>query len=111
MTWGVKIHCNQPVDADVLARLQSEYDAVFMGVGLGRSLGLDIPGNSRMADGLALLEAVQNGERPDIDGEVAVVGGGNTAVDVAPLTGSPGRPSDDPLPPETTGHAGLRTRD
>jgi len=80
---GVRIHCNRPVDADVLARLQSEYDAIFMGFGLGRSLGLDIPGNSRMADGLALLEAVQNGERPDVDGEVAVVGGGNTAVDVA----------------------------
>lgn len=80
---GVKIHCNRPVDADILARLQSEYDAVFMGFGLGRSLGLNIPGGSRMADGLALLEAVQNGERPDAAGEVAVVGGGNTAVDVA----------------------------
>ncbi|WP_319524219.1 FAD-dependent oxidoreductase [uncultured Desulfosarcina sp.] len=80
---GVRIHCNQPVDADVLARLQSEYDAVFMGFGLGRSLGLDIPGGSRMADGLSLLEAIQNGDTPDVGGEVAVVGGGNTAVDVA----------------------------
>jgi len=80
---GVKIHCNRPVDADLLARLQSEFDAVFMGFGLGRSLGLDIPGGSQMTDGLALLEAVQNGERPDVAGEVAVVGGGNTAVDVA----------------------------
>jgi NADPH-dependent glutamate synthase beta subunit-like oxidoreductase len=80
---GGRIHCNRPVDADALARLQSEYDAVFMGFGLGRSLDLDIPGSSRMADGLALLEAIQNGERPDVDGEAAVVGGGNTAVDVA----------------------------
>jgi len=77
---GVKIHCNQSVDADFLARLQASYDAVFLGVGLGRSLSLDIPGSEYMADGLALLEAIQRGTLPHVDGEVAVIGGGNTAI-------------------------------
>jgi NADPH-dependent glutamate synthase beta subunit-like oxidoreductase len=80
---GVKIHCNQSVDADVLARLQASCDAVFLGVGLGRSLSLDIPGSEHMADGLALLEAIQRGAPPGVNGEVAVIGGGNTAIDVA----------------------------
>jgi len=43
---------------------------------------LDIPGSHRMEDGLALLEAIQNGNPPEIKGDVAVIGGGNTAVDV-----------------------------
>jgi len=80
---GVKIHCRQPVDADFLSRLQASCDAVFLGGGLGRPVSLGIPGSPYMADGLALLEAIQNGASPDVSGEVAVIGGGNTAIDVA----------------------------
>ncbi len=79
---GVRIHCNQPVDADRVARLQAEYDAVFMGFGLGKALALNLPGSHCMEDGLALLETIQSGIRPEVSGDVAVIGGGNTAVDV-----------------------------
>jgi NADPH-dependent glutamate synthase beta subunit-like oxidoreductase/Pyruvate/2-oxoacid:ferredoxin oxidoreductase delta subunit len=79
---GVRIHCNQSVDAARIARLQADYDAVFMGFGLGQPLLLKTPGSQCMQDGLALLEAIQRGDRPAVSGDVAVIGGGNTAVDV-----------------------------
>ena len=79
---GVKIHCGNPVNVEDLNHLKTAYDAVFLSLGLGRSLSMDIPGCQYMSDGPALLEAIQNGERPAVRGEVAVIGGGNTAVDV-----------------------------
>lgn len=60
-----------------------EHDAVFLGVGAQRSrdLGVDDPGG--VASGLEFLRDVNRGHAPRLDGRVAIIGGGNTAVDVA----------------------------
>lgn len=61
------------------------YDALFIGIGaqLGVMLegeGCDLPG---VVDGLAFLRAVNTGESFPIGRKVAVIGGGNTAIDCA----------------------------
>lgn len=59
------------------------HDATFVAVGAWSSMTLGVEGEELARDGLALLEAVRRGERVPVEGPVAVIGGGNTAMDVA----------------------------
>lgn len=59
------------------------YDAVFLAIGAWTPNPLGIEGQELAQDGLAFLEAVRRGEAPQVKGPVAVIGGGNTAMDVA----------------------------
>jgi glutamate synthase (NADPH/NADH) small chain len=82
---GVEFHMNTTVDADMLDRLESEHDAVFLGVGLGaiHRLGLsreDMPG---ITNALTLIADYKRGATTGISGRVAVIGAGNTAIDAA----------------------------
>ncbi|MEE4607959.1 MAG: FAD-dependent oxidoreductase [Desulfobacteraceae bacterium] len=80
---GVAIHCNRPVNPDTLAEMAARCDAVLVGAGLAATLRLNISGEGAVIDGLSFLEQVQTGSAPAVGGEVAVIGGGNTAIDVA----------------------------
>jgi 2-oxoacid:acceptor oxidoreductase delta subunit (pyruvate/2-ketoisovalerate family) len=82
---GVGIHCGKEVSEEFLAQLRDFYDAVFLGGGQRHGSRLDIPGedSSNVKDGLAFLQRVKKGDTPTLKGTVAVIGGGNTAVDVA----------------------------
>ncbi len=74
-----------------LAELQDEYDAVFLGVGLGsvNDLGLaneDIEGVLNAVDYIAELRQAKNmGDLP-IGQRIVVIGGGMTAIDIAVQT-------------------------
>ena len=61
------------------------YNAVFLGCGHSRSRKLEIPGEDLegIEDGLAFLKRIRHGERPRPDGLSVIIGGGNTAIDVA----------------------------
>ncbi|MGE5850095.1 MAG: FAD-dependent oxidoreductase, partial [Candidatus Methylomirabilota bacterium] len=61
------------------------YAAVFLATGAGRERGLEIPGAPREAlvGGLALLAELNGGRGSVLGDRVAVVGGGNTAMDAA----------------------------
>jgi glutamate synthase (NADPH/NADH) small chain len=63
----------------------STFDAVFLGVGLGDDVPLDLPGDDLdgVWESLPFVEALKNGEPIEIGRRVAVIGGGNTAIDVA----------------------------
>jgi len=68
-----------------LAALREEYDAVFLGVGLGSSTSIistdeDVEG---VLDALAFLEDAKSGRLASMQGRVAVLGAGNTAMDAA----------------------------
>ena len=77
---GVKIGTDITID-----RLKKEYDAVFLGLGLmsSRSLGVDGEDGKGVEPGLDFLRRVNSGEKVDPGAKVVVVGGGNTAMDVA----------------------------
>jgi len=81
---GVEIKRNTRVES--LDELFSQgYDAVFLALGAPEGIPMGIPGEDdpRVLDGISLLKAVSLGEETDIAGDVAVVGGGNVAIDVA----------------------------
>jgi len=82
---GLNIHCNQSIAKDFLRQAGDAYDAVFLGCGHARIPPLRVPGEDCgcVLDGLNFLRAVNCGEAPVLDGIVAVIGGGNTAIDVA----------------------------
>lgn len=63
----------------------SDFDAVFLGVGLGDDVRLHLPGDELdgVWESLRFVEALKTGEPIDLGRAVAVIGGGNTAVDVA----------------------------
>ncbi len=83
---GVEIRTGVRVGEDVsLAEIRRDHEAVFLGVGAGagaplRVEGGDLPG---VTDGIRFLGAVKAGERVELGERVAVIGGGNTAVDCA----------------------------
>ncbi len=81
--FGVTIQCNTPVTPSFLKTARSRYSASFIGCGLGRSLQMKIPGEEMAFDGIEFLNTMRLGTAVDFHGAAAVVGGGNTAVDVA----------------------------
>jgi NADPH-dependent glutamate synthase beta subunit-like oxidoreductase/ferredoxin len=80
---GVNIFCRKPLTANLLEKIHLEYDALFIGCGYARSIALKIEGGHLACDGLDFLRRLQGEEMVSFSGRAAVIGGGNTAVDVA----------------------------
>ncbi len=80
---GVNIHFKTPVTASQLEKIYGEYDGLFIGCGYGRSIALRIDGGHLAYDGLEFLRRFHQGEKMSFAGQTAILGGGNTAVDVA----------------------------
>src|SRR3954466_53371 len=84
---GIDLRLNQRVTADGLAKLLKEFDAVFLGVGLGHTYPLGIPGEDLPGVWESLDFIFQPHPNPYTEGEVGrgvlVIGAGNTAIDVA----------------------------
>ena len=84
---GVEFRCGVEVGRDVtIQQLRAEgYEAFYLAAGAWKSVRLGVPGEDKanVWDGLRFLEDIGRGARPDVGGRVAVIGGGNTAMDVA----------------------------
>jgi NADPH-dependent glutamate synthase beta subunit-like oxidoreductase len=80
---GVTLHCRTPVTTDMIEGFKTRYDALFIGCGYGRSIDLKINGAHTAMDGLQLLNRLRTDENVTLTGKAAIIGGGNTAVDVA----------------------------
>jgi glutamate synthase (NADPH/NADH) small chain len=84
---GLDLRLNQRITAAALKSLLHDFDAVFLGVGLGRTLPLGIEGEDLPGVWEALDFIFQTHTRPFADCEVGrhvlVIGAGNTAIDVA----------------------------
>ncbi|KXG77693.1 NADPH-Fe(3+) oxidoreductase subunit beta [Fervidicola ferrireducens] len=81
---GVEFVTGCKVGKDVsLEYLRSKYDAVFLAIGAWKSSKLRCPGEELpgVMGGIDFLRAVAKGEPVDMGKKVAVVGGGNTAMD------------------------------
>jgi glutamate synthase (NADPH/NADH) small chain len=85
---GVEIRCGVEIGKDVsLADLEQQFDAVFIGIGLGETDTLGVEGESLEGsmDALTFIEQTKVKKFGDVavGKRVAVIGGGNTAIDVA----------------------------
>jgi len=83
---GVEFRCGTEVGKDVsVADLEKEFDAFFVGVGLGGSPKLGIPGEDlpEVVQALAFIAQIhtQPLHEVPVGNRVAVIGGGNTAID------------------------------
>ncbi len=85
LSLGVTARTGAFLDADGVARLAAQNDAVIVAAGLPRLTALDAPGVELdgVRQGIRFLDAVRKGEAPRLSGHVVVVGGGNTAIDCA----------------------------
>lgn len=84
---GVELRSGTRVGTDIgLDELRRDYDAVFLGLGAHKGRPLPLEGFEQ-ADhcrtGVEFLAEVNRGEIARMNGHVVVVGGGNTAMDVA----------------------------
>ncbi|MCC6379953.1 MAG: FAD-dependent oxidoreductase, partial [Burkholderiales bacterium] len=87
MRMGIDLRLREAVDAGRLARLLGEFDAVFLAIGLGRTAPLRLAGEE--LDGVwESLDFIRQThtlpiEKCRVGRNVLVIGGGNTAIDVA----------------------------
>ena len=85
--FGFQVFYNSPVrTADDLSRIEKEYDAIFIGIGLGQTAATGIPGED-LPGVMGAVEFVEqlrmNQEKTGVPAKVIVLGGGNTAMDAA----------------------------
>ena len=86
---GIEVRNDVALGTDfTLAGLRDEYDAVFIGIGLGsaNSLGIDnekLPGVENAIDYIADLRQAEDKSKLPVGENVVVIGGGMTAIDIA----------------------------
>ena len=83
---GVELRLGTRIESrEQLEALTADVDAVFLGVGLGADTEVSYPGDDLHGvwESLPFIEAIKSGKPPRVGGRVLVIGGGNTAIDVA----------------------------
>ena len=97
---NIRLHLSSPVDLGgegdplkiSLEKLRQEFDAVFLGVGAHKSTLMQIPGEDLhgVFSGIQFLRLVnlnqlglENAKSPKVGKRVAIIGGGNVAIDSA----------------------------
>lgn len=83
---GVEFHFGVSVGGDIaVEELERTYSAIFLAVGLGPAEPLRIPGAelSHLVDALRFIAAYKTADPIPVGRRVAVIGGGNTAIDAA----------------------------
>jgi dihydropyrimidine dehydrogenase (NAD+) subunit PreT len=85
---GIEIKYNQELGKDItLSQLKKEYDAVYLGIGVGVARQLDIPGEKLegVVDAIQFIYDLRSKGYPavPVGDKVAVIGMGMTAIDAA----------------------------
>ncbi len=82
---GVEIKTSHNVTKDEFLELKKDYDYIHISVGAQKSRFMNIEGedNNEVVGFLEFLKDVREGKIKKLDGDILVVGGGNSAMDVA----------------------------
>ncbi len=83
---GVEFRFGVSIESEeALKELESEFDILFLGVGLGAMQQLGVPGEDAQGvmNALELIASYKTGRLRTLEGTVIVVGAGNTAIDAA----------------------------
>ena len=82
---GVEIRTGTPFAEDLNLDGLKNYQAVFIATGAHRGRDLHIPGERRKGvfSGLDLLKKINLSKKAKLGDKIAIIGGGNTAIDVA----------------------------
>ncbi len=81
---GVKIFTNYKIGVDIsFDKIKEEYDAVLLGIGAWVSTGTGCPGedSNGVIGGIDFLRKIVRNEPISLGDKVAIIGGGNTAMD------------------------------
>ncbi|MBW6514566.1 MAG: FAD-dependent oxidoreductase [Candidatus Syntrophosphaera sp.] len=83
---GMKIEYNKSLGKDIqLKNLCAQYDAVYLAIGAQKAVPMPVKGSDQQGCylGVDFLKAHSLGNTPPLGKKVAIVGGGNTAIDCA----------------------------
>ena len=84
---GFNIKYNSEITSkDQLKKLESDYDAIFLGVGLGKTASLQLEGEDKegVIGAVEFIEDLRmNHHKVMVPNKVVIIGGGNTAMDAA----------------------------
>lgn len=82
---GVEIRTGVRLGKDFSLDDLKDYQAIFLAVGQSVSRKLGVPGEEAagVLHGIEFLRRLDQGEKPPLGSKVAVIGGGNTAMDAA----------------------------
>jgi len=83
---GIETRLDTALGRDVtLDELRKSYDSVLLAMGCWKSMPMRVPGEDLkgVLGGINFLYEVNNGRKVDLGSKVAVIGGGNTAMDAA----------------------------
>ena len=89
---NIQVHTGQMLGRDIaLSRLRRDYDAVFLGMGLGgvNGLGIEEGGIAGVFDAIGYIETLRQAQdlaALPVGRKVVVIGGGMTAIDIASQT-------------------------
>ncbi len=80
---GVRFELGTEVDAARFAELQEDFDAIFVGTGAWQSTATGIEGEACLTSGTEFLRSQKLDPEEMAGKSVVIIGGGNTAIDVA----------------------------
>ena len=84
---GVEVKANTKIGVDIaFDKLEKDHDAIFVGVGAQGGSPLPVPGAAEASNcisGISFLDAFNDGRLKHGANKVLVIGGGDTAMDVA----------------------------
>lgn len=82
---GVRFRLGEQIGPAELETLTAAFDAAFLAVGMGPDTAVPYAGDELPGvwDSLPFIEAIKTSVAPEVGSRVVVIGGGNTAIDVA----------------------------
>jgi len=82
---GVEFRLGTTVDSVLRQELETTYDAILLAIGMGKdaSTGCEGDGLEGVFSSLPFIETIKAANLPSVKNKVAVIGAGNTAMDVA----------------------------